>query len=72
MFERGQREFLQVARYFWQDALHGRVSRSDVPRVDASMISEMKDMAEENRRLKRMYAEMSSSRPIGTACLILA
>ena len=26
--------------------------------MDASMISEMKDMAEENRRLKRMYAEM--------------
>jgi len=25
----------------------------------ASLISEMKDMAEENRRLKRMYAEMS-------------
>ena len=30
-----------------------------IPRVDASLISEMKDMAEENRRLKRMYAEMS-------------
>ena len=27
--------------------------------MDASLISEMKDMAEENRRLKRMYAEMS-------------
>ena len=27
--------------------------------MDASMISEMKDMAEENRRLKRMYAEIS-------------
>ena len=27
--------------------------------IDASLISEMKDMAEENRRLKRMYAEMS-------------
>lgn len=27
--------------------------------MDASMISEMKTMAEENRRLKRMYAEMS-------------
>ena len=26
--------------------------------MEASMISEMKDMAEENRRLKRMYAEM--------------
>ena len=27
--------------------------------IDASLISEMKDMAEENRRLKRMCAEMS-------------
>ena len=27
--------------------------------MDASMISEMKALAEENRRLKRMYAEMS-------------
>ena len=27
--------------------------------MDASLISEMKAMAEENRRLKRMYAEMS-------------
>ena len=27
--------------------------------MDASMVSEMKAMAEENRRLKRMHAEMS-------------
>jgi len=27
--------------------------------MDASMMSDMKSMAEENRRLKRMYAEMS-------------
>jgi putative transposase len=27
--------------------------------MDASLMSEMKGMAEENRRLKRMYAEMS-------------
>lgn len=27
--------------------------------MDASLMSEMKDMAEENRCLKRMYAEMS-------------
>jgi len=27
--------------------------------MDASLMSEMKDMAKENRRLKRMYAEMS-------------
>lgn len=27
--------------------------------MDASMVSDMKTIAEENRRLKRMYAEMS-------------
>jgi len=27
--------------------------------IDASMISEMKALAEENRRLKRMYADVS-------------
>ena len=27
--------------------------------MDSSMISEMKAMAEENRRLKRMYADMA-------------
>jgi putative transposase len=27
--------------------------------MDASLITEMKDMAEQNRRLKRMYVEMS-------------
>jgi len=27
--------------------------------MDASLMSELKDIAEENRRLKRMYAEMS-------------
>jgi len=27
--------------------------------MDASMITEMKDLAEQNRRLKKMYAEMS-------------
>ena len=26
--------------------------------MDASLIAEMKDMAEQNRRLKQMYAEM--------------
>ena len=33
--------------------------RSKFGGMDASMISEMKALAEENRRLKRMYAEMS-------------
>ena len=32
--------------------------------MDASLITEMKDMAEQNRRLKRMYAEMSMSETI--------
>ena len=27
--------------------------------MDASLISEMKDLSEQNRRLKKMYAEMS-------------
>jgi putative transposase len=27
--------------------------------MDASMVSQMKDMEEENRRLKRMYADLS-------------
>jgi len=40
-------------------ALHGRVMRSMIPSVDASMISEMKALAEENCRLKRMYADVS-------------
>lgn len=33
--------------------------RSKFGGMDASMVAEMKSMAEENRRLKRMYAEMS-------------
>ena len=31
----------------------------DLGGMDASLIAEMKDMAEQNRRLKKMYAEMS-------------
>jgi putative transposase len=34
--------------------------------MDASLIAELKDMAEQNRRLKKMYAEMSMS---ATICL---
>lgn len=33
--------------------------RSKYGGMDASKISEMKELAEENRRLKKMYAEMS-------------
>jgi putative transposase len=32
--------------------------------MDASLIAEMKDMSEQNRRLKRMYGEMSMSETI--------
>ena len=32
--------------------------------MDASLITEMKDMTEQNRRLKKMYAEMSMSETI--------
>jgi hypothetical protein len=50
---------LPVALKVWRHALHDRVSRSDVPRVDASLISEMKQLQAENARLKRMYADMA-------------
>ena len=33
--------------------------RSKYGGMDASMIGQLKEMAEENRRLKKMYAEMS-------------
>ncbi len=33
--------------------------RSKYGGMDASLMSEMKSMAEENRRLKKMYAEMA-------------
>jgi putative transposase len=33
--------------------------RSKFGGMDASLIAEMKDMADQNRRLKKMYAEMS-------------
>ena len=33
--------------------------RSQFGGMDASMMSELKSMADENRRLKKMYAEMS-------------
>ena len=32
--------------------------------MDVSLIAEMKDMAEQNRRLKRMYAEMSMQKDL--------
>ena len=44
---------------------HGMISasfykwRAKFGGMDASLVTEMKDMAEQNRRLKKMYAEMS-------------
>lgn len=38
--------------------------RSKYGGMDASMMSEMKTLEEENRRLKRMYAEMSMQNEI--------
>jgi len=38
--------------------------RSKYGGMDASMMSEMKALQEENRRLKRMYAEMSMQNEI--------
>ena len=39
--------------------MHGRVSRSDVPRVDTSLIAQTKALEDENRRLKKVFVELS-------------
>jgi hypothetical protein len=59
-----QRQFLQVAGQVWRYALSGFCFAKPCRVTDASLITEMKDMAEQNRRLKRMYAEMSMSETI--------
>lgn len=43
--------------------------RANFGGMDASMKSKMKDMAEENCRLKRMYAEMSMQNDLLTEAL---
>ena len=43
--------------------------RAKFGEVDASIMSEMKALAEENRRLKRMYAEMSMQNDLLTEAL---
>ena len=48
-----------MARQVWRYALSADCCAIACRVIDASLISEMKDMAEESRRLKRMYAEMS-------------
>ena len=43
----------------WRDALSGFCFAKPCRITDASMISQMKALEDENRRLKKMYAEMS-------------
>jgi len=43
----------------WRDALWGFCLAKPCRVTDASMVSQMKAMEEENRRLKRMYADLS-------------
>lgn len=38
--------------------------RSKYGGMDASMISQMRSLEDENRRLKKMYAEMSGVHPV--------
>jgi len=43
----------------WWDALSGFCKAKFCRVTDASLISQMKAMEDENRRLKRMYADLS-------------
>ncbi len=43
----------------WRDALSADYFVIACRVIDASMISQMKALEDENRRLKKMYAEMS-------------
>ena len=49
----------ELCREHWMSSASFYKWRAKFGGMDASMMSEMKAMAEENRRLKRMYAEMS-------------
>ena len=48
---------LQVQSQIWWHALHGRVSRSDVPRVNVSDTHRLKSLEDENAKLKRLLAD---------------
>ena len=50
---------LQLAGEVWRDALSGFCFAKPCRVTDASLISQMKAMEDENRRLKRMYADLS-------------
>jgi putative transposase len=46
--------------YKWQAKFSG---------IDASMVPELKDMADRNKRLKKMYAELSMQNDLSKAAL---
>jgi hypothetical protein len=48
-----------VAGEVWRHALSGFCKAKPCRVTDASMISQMKALEDENRRLKKMFAEMS-------------
>jgi hypothetical protein len=48
-----------MARKIRRHALSGFCNAKPCPVTDASMISQMKALEDENRRLKRMYADLS-------------
>ena len=48
---------LQVQSQVWRHALHDRVSRSDVPRVNVSDTHRLKSLEDENAKLKRLLAD---------------
>jgi putative transposase len=49
----------ELCREHWMSSASFYKWRAKFGGMDASMVSQMKAMADENRRLKRMYAEMS-------------
>ena len=48
-----------MAGEVWRDALSGFCFAKPCRVTDASLISQMKAIEDENRRLKRMYADLS-------------
>ncbi len=51
------RVILQVQSQVWRHALHGRVLRSNVPRVNVSDTHRLNSLEDENAKLKRLLAE---------------
>jgi putative transposase len=50
-------DVLQIQIEVWRDALHDRVSRSDVPRVEPSDAKRLRALEDENGKLKKLLAE---------------